>query len=114
MAMTLADVRRLALALPEATEQDHHGMASFRIRGKIFATIPDGCHVRVMLDEEDVLAAVAEDSAACSPLRWGSRIACVVVELAHAQPVLVEELVTDAWRRRAPRALVREHDAASS
>ncbi len=110
MAMTLSQVRQVALALPEATESGHHGMASFRVRSKIFATVPDGCHVRVMLDEEDVLAAVAEDPAACSPYRWGSRIACVVVDLAQAQPVLVEELLSDAWRRRAPRTLVREHD----
>ncbi|MEJ0066142.1 MAG: MmcQ/YjbR family DNA-binding protein [Caulobacteraceae bacterium] len=33
------DIRRLALALPEAVEADHHGMPSFRVRGKIFSTI---------------------------------------------------------------------------
>ena len=27
-------------SLPESTEQDHHGMASFRVRGRIFATSP--------------------------------------------------------------------------
>jgi hypothetical protein len=31
--------RRLALALPEAVEQDHHGRPSFRVAGKIFATL---------------------------------------------------------------------------
>jgi hypothetical protein len=31
-------VRELALQLPEATEQDHHGRPSFRV-GRIFATI---------------------------------------------------------------------------
>jgi hypothetical protein len=30
--------RELALALPEAVEQDHHGRPSFRVAGKIFAT----------------------------------------------------------------------------
>ena len=48
------DIRRLALALPEAVEADHHGMPSFRVRGKIFSTI----HVAqprmmVKLDPED-------------------------------------------------------------
>jgi hypothetical protein len=28
--------RRLALGLPEAVEQDHHGRPSFRVAGKIF------------------------------------------------------------------------------
>ena len=39
--MTLAAARRLALSFPEATEQDHHGMPSFRVDGKIFTTVPD-------------------------------------------------------------------------
>ncbi|MDX6721539.1 MAG: hypothetical protein QOJ63_3793 [Solirubrobacteraceae bacterium] len=112
--MTSAEARRLALALPQAVERDHHGMASFRVRGKIFATVPDERHLRVMADEGDILAAVAEDPAACSPLTWGGRVACVVVELALASPQLVEELLTDAWRRKAPRLLVREHDSAGS
>jgi hypothetical protein len=112
MAMTIADARRLALALPQAVEQDHHGIASFRVRGKTFATVPDDRHLRVMADEGDILAAVAEDPAACSQLRWGSRIACVVVELALVAPELVEELLIDAWRRKAPRLLVREYESA--
>ena len=33
------DIRRLALELPETEEADHHGMASFRVAGKIICTI---------------------------------------------------------------------------
>src|ERR1700692_3043981 len=33
------DIRRLALALPEAVEADHHGLPSFRVVGKIFCTL---------------------------------------------------------------------------
>jgi hypothetical protein len=29
--VTLAEARRLALALPETTEEDHHGIPSFRV-----------------------------------------------------------------------------------
>jgi predicted DNA-binding protein (MmcQ/YjbR family) len=48
------DIRRLALALPETTEADHHGMPSFRVKGRIFCTI----HVQqprmmVKLEPED-------------------------------------------------------------
>jgi hypothetical protein len=42
--LTLDLARALALALPEATEQEHHEMPSFRVRGRIFATVPDGTH----------------------------------------------------------------------
>jgi len=54
--ITLEAARRVALEFPEATEQDHHGMASFRVRGKIFATVPDDTHVRVMVDEDEIRA----------------------------------------------------------
>ena len=50
--MELADVRAIALGLPEATEAPHHDMTSFRVRGKICATAPpDEAHVHVFVDE---------------------------------------------------------------
>jgi hypothetical protein len=58
-AMTIEDVRRFALSLPEVTEQDHHGMPSFRVRNKIFATVPDDAHLRVMASEDVIRAAVS-------------------------------------------------------
>src|SRR5439155_24013874 len=40
--ITLAAVRRLALALPEAVERSHFDVPDFRVRNKIFAALPDG------------------------------------------------------------------------
>ncbi|MGH3436624.1 MAG: MmcQ/YjbR family DNA-binding protein [Sciscionella sp.] len=104
----VAEARALALALPEATEQDHHGMASFRIRGKIFATLPDDDHLRVMVDEAEIHAAVAEYPAVCSEFYWGKRLACVAVALASAPAGFLRELLTEAWLRKAPKVLARE------
>ena len=81
---TLAQARKLALALPEVTEEPHHDMASFRVRGKIFATVPDDTHLRVMVDEMEIRAAVAENPDVCEELYWGKRLACVVVNLRRA------------------------------
>jgi len=39
MAVLPEEARALALSLPEAVEQDHHGRPSFRVDGKIFATL---------------------------------------------------------------------------
>jgi hypothetical protein len=36
----LAEARRFALSLPEVTEEPHFDMSSFRVRGKIFVTVP--------------------------------------------------------------------------
>jgi hypothetical protein len=36
--VNLREVRRLALSLPEASETPHFHLASFRVKGKVFAT----------------------------------------------------------------------------
>jgi hypothetical protein len=96
--MSAQRVRELALALPGALERDHHGFPSFRVR-RIFATLPDPEHLRLMLAEEDVRAAVAEWPAWCAELWWGSRLSAVQVTLGECDPEVVAELLQDAWRR---------------
>jgi hypothetical protein len=109
--VTLDELRELALALPEATEQDHHGSASFRVRGKIFATVPDPDHVRVMVDEPEIRACAAQDPATFEEFWWGKRLACVSVDLRRVDRGQLGELLTEAWRRKAPSGLVRELDS---
>ena len=87
--LTIQQVRDVAVSLPDTTEQDHPGMDAFRVRGKIFATVPDDDPVRVMVDESATLAAVEENPAACEAFYWGKRLACVVVALRAAPPALV-------------------------
>jgi hypothetical protein len=108
--LTLDQARALAMALPEATEQEHHEMASFRVRGRIFATVPDESHIRVMVSEDDIAAAVAEYPEVCAPFYWGARLACVVVDLSAAAAPMVRELLTEAWRRKAPARLAAQLD----
>jgi len=100
-----AGVRNAALSLPEAVEQDHHGIPSFRVRGKIFATLPDPDHVNAMVAEEEIRAAVAENPSVCQEVWWGRRLAAVRVDLGGAEASLVSELLIDAWLHKAPRSL---------
>jgi hypothetical protein len=104
--VTLAQARRLALSLPEATEEDHHGIPSFRVRGKIFATVPDDEHLRVMLDRDATRAAIAEDPVACAELWWGRQSSGVSVGLERADHLRLAGLLEDAWRRKAPARLL--------
>jgi hypothetical protein len=97
---TLASARRMALRLPDVTEQDHHGRPSFRVAGKIFTTVPDDGHVNVFCDLEEVPGLVAQYPA-CAALYWGKRLRGVRVELASVDAALLRELLTDAWRMRA-------------
>jgi hypothetical protein len=103
----LDQARRFALSLPEATEAPHFDMSSFRVRGKIFATVPpDGEHLHVFVDEHETKAVVAEDPKAYEQLWWGKRLSGVRVTLKHAHARDVYELLEDAWRRKAPKRLV--------
>lgn len=101
--MTAEDARRLALALPETVEQDHHGRPSFRVAGKIIATLWDAQTMNVMLDEPGIRTAVAEHPAWCAERHWGKRLAAVAVDLAAAPDAELRELLADAWERRAGR-----------
>jgi hypothetical protein len=109
--VTLARIRELALGLPGATEQPHFDMISFRVRGKIFATVPpDEQHLHVFVDEAESRACVAEKPAAFEPLLWGGRPRGVRVNLAAAAVDRVADLLEESWRRRAPAALIAELD----
>jgi hypothetical protein len=99
------DARALALALPEATEQDHHGRPSFRVQGKIFATLWSPSELNVMVEQELIRAAVATAPEVCSARSWGARLAAVQVALPLADEELVRDLLQAAWSRRAPRRL---------
>ena len=106
--MTPEEVRALALSLPGTTEQPHHERTSFRVGGRIFATMPpDGESVNIMLGDEDARAAAEEHSDAVSLLWWGRKLSGVTVDLARVDaPALAEavrELLQEAWARRAPR-----------
>ena len=100
--MSPADVREAALALSGADERDHHGFPAFRTTRRIFATMPDTEHLRVMLPPEEIRATVAEWPDWCSELWWGKKLSAVQVELSRCDPAVVGELLEDAWRHAAP------------
>lgn len=98
--------RELALALPEAVEHDHHGRPSFRVTGKMFATLWDETHINVMLDAPGILTAVQSDPTVCSEFWWGRRLGALHVNLDCAERALLVELLADVWERKAPMRLL--------
>src|SRR5918992_4734955 len=101
------EARQLALALPEAVEQDHHGRPSFRVAGRIFATQWDAEHVNVMLDEGGILTAIQSQPDTCEEVWWGKRLAAVRVDLRRVDTGTLADLLADAWEGKAPKRLVR-------
>lgn len=104
--MSREQARRLALALPEAVEQDHHGKPSFRVAGKIFATQWDEEHMNVMLDEGGIRTAIHDDLETFDEVWWGKKLAAVRVDLRRVDAKRLAELLEEAWELRAPKRLL--------
>jgi hypothetical protein len=104
---SIAMARALALALDGAEERDHHGRPSFRVGGRIFATLWDAGHMNVMVGEEGIRTYVARDG----EVWWGKRLAAVRVALECVGESELAELLADAWEHNAPARLVAERRA---
>jgi hypothetical protein len=97
--------RALALALPGAVERDHHGRPSFRLAGgRIFATLWDGQHINVMVEEDAIRTHLARDvDGAYAEVWWGTRLAALRVTLALVDERELGELLADAWESKGGR-----------
>lgn len=105
------DARDLALALPETEESAHMDHPDFRVRDKIFATLPRPGRMGLRLDpatQEAVLATSPQTFSAAAGA-WG-RQGWTIADLASADREELRELVVEAWRWRAPRSLVAAYD----
>ena len=104
--------RHYALSFPEVAESPHFDSASFRVRGKIFVTLPAGDEqLHVFVGEDETKAFVAEDGDAFEELWWGKKLWGVRVNLSCAPRAGIEELIDSAWRRKAPKRVVDAFDA---
>src|SRR5205823_4320363 len=74
VAVTPDEARAVALSMPEAIELDHHARPSFRVSGKIFATLWNEDRMNVMLDEGGILTAVERAPDSCEQVWWGKRL----------------------------------------
>jgi len=99
--ITLAQIRHIALSLPNAVEMRHHDIPSFRVNNRIFETIWDKDHLNVMLDPVQIFDTAEKYPRVCSVFWWGRRPRCVQVNLQLATLSLVKELLKEAWQRKA-------------
>jgi len=106
--MNVKEVRRLALALPETNEEPHFHLTSFRVKGKIFATMPqDGSFMNVFVDDTQREMMIAVDPKAYDNVIWGKKIAGLRVDVAKAKSKDLGALLRMAWERKAPKRLLR-------
>ncbi|MEU4624587.1 MmcQ/YjbR family DNA-binding protein [Actinoplanes sp. NPDC023801] len=107
------DVRRLALALPEVEEIDSDGF-DFRVAGKGFVwSYPERLPGQPRVIRTDVAVLFVGDEAEKQALLLGEPdlffttpgydgLPLVMLRLERVSPGRLTELITDAWRMRAP------------
>jgi hypothetical protein len=102
--VNIGQVRAYALALAGTTEAPHHKYSSFRVGGKIYATVPpDGEHLHVFVDEVEREHAMAMYPEAFQKLMWGESAVGLRLTLPKCRPAVVERLLHCAWARKAPK-----------
>ncbi len=113
---TEADVRELALSLPETIERPSYGTPGFRVRDKLFARMREEGDVLVLwcaeVGEKELLIGSEPKKFFTTPHYDGH--ASVLVRLPAVDRAELRELLMDAWRRRAPKRLVAEVDGGSA
>ena len=112
--MTAAQVRTLALSLPEASEAPHLDRASFRVGKKIFATMTaDGAEAMVRVAPRPRLHALpkAQPEVFFSHGGWTERNGSLGVRLAGADAAELRALVVDSWRHVATKRALAAFDA---
>ena len=104
-------VRRFALALPEATEQETWGTPTFRVRKKIFVMFSEEqreAWIKSTHDEQRALTQMDPDTFFVPPYVGPSGWIGVRFETADREEM--RELITEAWRMTAPKRLVASFD----
>jgi hypothetical protein len=105
------EFRRLCLSLPEAEERETWGELTFRIRDRIFAMGSlDGEQVSVKASLDDQSGLVEMDPKTFAPSAYTGRYGWVRVRLAGVGSDMARQLVTNAWKRSAPRRLVSDYE----
>ncbi len=123
---TLDDVSRIALGLPEVTEEDSHGRLSWAVAGKTFAwerpyskadikrfgdeTPPRqpilAVRVEDLVEKEAVLAAGTKG---IFTIPHFDGYAAVLIELPTVGMRSLTDVLADGWLARAPRDLAERH-----
>jgi hypothetical protein len=111
--VTVDDVRRVALSLPETVEKPYNRRPGFRVRSHLFARmheLPDvlmvGC---ADLGARDELLACEPGSFFITPHYDG--YPAILVRLGAIDLAELTELLTDSWRLAAPRRVLAAFEA---
>ncbi|MFE7960084.1 MmcQ/YjbR family DNA-binding protein [Streptomyces sp. NPDC057413] len=107
------DVRRVALSLPDTTEKTAWSMPTFRVAGKMFATLPEdetSMAVRCPKEERDELVLAEPEKFWIAGHE--AQFAWIRVRLAALEDEQeLRDILGDSWRQAAPARLLEAHPA---
>lgn len=112
--LTWSEVVEMASALPGVEESTSYGTPALKVAKKLLArhrTDADGAVV-LMCDQDEKAALLAAGAAGVFTEPHYDGYAAVLVNLDDVSSALVLELITDAWRDRAPARLRKQLDEA--
>ena len=106
------DVRRIALSLPETTEKPSYGMPGFRVKDKLFARVREEGDVLVVWcqDEGEKEALIASEPEKFFTTPHYDGHPSVLVRFGAVEVDELTELLTEAWRVRAPKRIRAEFE----
>lgn len=99
--------REIALSFPEAAEQPHFEKPSFRIKGKIFATLDtknNRACVKLSMKDQDAFSLFDKTIIFPVPNKWGQQ-GWTFINLDKVTPEMFTELLTTAYCEVAPSKL---------
>jgi hypothetical protein len=113
--VTPRTVRQLVLDLPGIEEGTSYGMPSFKLAGKFFARLRDDdtvlvVHLRSFEDRDGLLE---HEPAAFFTTHHYRNYPTVLIRRAGVSKRMLSEVLMDAWRRGAPRRLLKAQQASS-
>ena len=116
--MTIDELRAFCLALPGTHEKEtwgdaeHAGDVTFRVKDRIYVmTGPDGrggASIRTTIDQQAEL--LDTFPGVFRPAPYVGRFGWVVAELDGVDDELLRGIIEGAWRRTAPKAVVKAYD----
>ena len=111
---TEADVRRIALSLPETTEESWYRTPGYKVAGKGFLrlrTEAEGGLVVFVSDLGEKQALLDQDHPAFFTTPHYDNSPIVLVDLPAVDLDELRELITESWRLKAPARLRKAYDA---
>ena len=108
--LTVEDVRRVALGLPQAEETTHLRLVSFAVNKKNFAVVQNELSALALMSEPEAEQCIAQAPDVYELVTRFDKPIGVRIHLDRASVAQLESAVARAWKCKAPRKLVVAHE----